>query len=138
MSAAWFTSRSLNEEFTFCDHIGNGHPDPDICFAEGRFYLVTQQATDYSSPGPWVEKVETRVGVDTDNDGGIDHWSDWQAVKETYDYTPGFAKQIKKTPAVVDLSKLPAGYGFQFEVRMTDTTENKSKPMLDKVTLKFD
>jgi len=137
MSVAWFTSPSLNEQFKFCDNIGNGHPDPDICFAEGRFYLVTQQAIDYTSPGPWVEKVEARVGVDTNNNGSIDHWSQWQAVKESYDHKPGFAKQITKAPASLDLSKMPAGFGFQFEVKMTDTTENKSKPMLDKVTLKF-
>lgn len=138
MSVGWFTSPSMDQEFTWCDKIGTGHPDPDICFAEGRFYLVTQQQTDFSSPGPWVEKVETRVGVDTDNDGSVDKWTAWQDVKESYDYTPGFAKQIKKTPASVDLSDLPAGYGFQFEVRLTDTTENKSQPMLDKVTLTFD
>lgn len=138
MSVGWFTSSDINQEFTWCDKIGNGHPDPDICFAEGRFYLVTQQQTDFSSPGPWVEGVEVRVGVDTDNDGTVDDWTPWQDVKETYDYTPGFAKQIKKTPASVDLSDLPEGYGFQFEVRLTDTTKNKSKPMLDKVTLAFD
>jgi hypothetical protein len=34
--------------------------------------------------GPWVEKVEARVGVDTDNDEKIDQWTDWQEVKETY------------------------------------------------------
>jgi hypothetical protein len=137
MSVGWFTSPSLDEPFTWCDHIGTGHPDPDICFAEGRFYLVTQQKTDYTSPGPWVEQVEARVGVDTTGDGAVDHWGDWQAVKETYDYTPGFAKQVQKTPAMIDLSGLPAGFGFQFEVRLTDTTENKSKPILDKVTVSF-
>ena len=137
MSVGWFTSPGLDQKFTWCDNIGNGHPDPDICFAEGRFYLVTQQATDYVSPGPWVEKVEARVGVDTDNNGSIDQWSDWQAVREAYDYIPGFSKQIKTTPAAVDLSELPPGYGFQFEVRITDTTENKSKPLLDRITLTF-
>ena len=60
-----------------------------------------------------------------------------QVVKEAYDYTPGFAKQVQKTSAAMDLSKLPRGFGFQFEVRMTDTTENKSKPILDSVVLEF-
>jgi len=54
MSAAWFTSSSLNKQFEFCDSVGEGHPDPDICFAEGRFYLATQQKSDFISPGPWV------------------------------------------------------------------------------------
>lgn len=137
MSVGWFTTSDLKEEFQWCDHIGKGHPDPDICFAEGRFYLATQQKTDYTSPGPWVEKAEVRVGVDTDNDGKIDKWSDWQEPKETYDYIPGFSKQIKKTPASIDLNSLPEGYGFQFEVKLSDTTENKSKPILESVELSF-
>lgn len=138
MSACWFTASDINQPFQFCDHIGKGHPDPDICFAEGKFYLATQMNTDYTSPGPWVETVEARVGVDTTGDGQVDHWSDWQAVKETYDHTPGFAKQVKKTPASIDLAELPDGFGFKLEVKLTDSTENKSKPMLDSFTLTFE
>ena len=137
MSTAWFTSSSLDEPFEFCGNIGSGHPDPDVCFAEGQFYLATQQSNDYVSPGPWVETVEVRLGVDTDNDAEIDQWSEWTEVKETYDYKPGFSKHVEKTAAAMDLSTLPEGFGFQFQVRMTDTTENKSKPILDKVTLTF-
>ncbi|WP_146459756.1 hypothetical protein [Rubripirellula tenax] len=137
MSVAWFTSSSLDKQFTFCGNIGKGHPDPDICFAEGRFYLATQQDSDFTSPGPWVETVEVRVGVDVDDDAKIDQWTDWQAVKEAYDYTPGFAKQIQRTSASMDLSSLPQGFGFRFEVKMTDTTPNKSKPLLDKIELSF-
>lgn len=137
MTVAWFTSSSINEPFKYCGEIGKGHPDPDVIFAEGQFYLATQMKTDYVSSGPWVENVEVRVGVDTNNDGSVDQWSDWQTVKESYDYIPGFAKQVAKTPAVLDLSNLPEGYGFQFEIRLTDTTENKSKPILDSVNLHF-
>ena len=138
MAAGWFTAASINDEFVWCDKIGQGHPDPDVLYAEDQFYLVTQMKTDYVSPGPWVEKVEARVGVDTDNDGKVDHWTNWQETKEEYDYTPGFAKQVAKTPATVDVSSLPAGFGFQFELRMTDTTENKSKPIIDKVEFVFE
>lgn len=137
MSVGWFTSTRLDQPFKWCDKIGVGHPDPDIGFAEDKFYLITQQKTDYISPGPWVEQVETRVGIDTTGDGEADHWGEWQTVEETYDYTPGFAKQIRKTPASIDLTGLPAGFGFQFEVKLTDTTENKSVPSLDKVTVTF-
>ncbi len=137
MSVGWFTSSNLDQPFKWCGNIGQGHPDPDICFAEGKFYLATQQSTDYISPGPWVEQVEVRVGVDTTQDGTINHWTDWETVTETYDHIPGFAKQIARTPATIDLSALPAGYGFQFEVRLTDTTENESKPLLDGITLTF-
>jgi hypothetical protein len=137
MSTGWFTSSSLDKPFTWCDHIGNGHPDPDIAFAEDQFYLLTQQKTDYVSPGPWVESVEARVGVDVDKDGKIDQWTDWQEVKESYDYKKGLVKHVEKTAASIDLSSLPEAYGFQFEFKMTDTTENKSQPIMDKVTLDF-
>ena len=137
MQAAWFTSSDIGQQFTFCDSIGKGHPDPDVCFAEGRFYLATQQPTDFTSPGPWVETAEVRVGVDTDNDGKTDQWTDWKEVKEAYDYIPGFSKQVKKTPASLDVSSLPEGYGFQFEIKLTDSTDNKSKPILESVELGF-
>ena len=137
MSVGWFTSPSIDKPFSWCDKIGNGHPDPDIGFAEGQFYLFTQQSTDYTSPGPWVEKVETRIGVDTNNDGKLNEWTDWTEVKETYDYSQGLSKHVDKTTAQLDLTKLSSGYGFGFEMRMTDTTKNKSKPMVDRVTLTF-
>ena len=137
MKIARFTSSDINKPFTFCGSLGNGHPDPDICFAEGRFYLINQTKNDFTSPGPWVEKVEARVGVDTDKDGQINEWTAWQEIHEKYDYIPGFAKQVAKTPAALDLSKLPAGYGFQIELKTTDTTENDSKPILDKLALSF-
>jgi hypothetical protein len=137
MSVCWFTSPSIDEEFVWCDTIGNGHPDPDVAFAEGRFYLATQQSTDYVSPGPWVEMVEARVGVDTTKDGKADQWTEWTEVKEHYDTIPGFSKQVAKSPAAVDLADLPAGYGFQIELRLTDSTENKSKPIIDSISLSF-
>jgi len=138
MSVGWFTSSSIDEEFTWCDNIGKGHPDPDVCFAEGKFYLATQQKTDFTSTGPWVETVEARVGVDTNNDGKSDSWTEWAELKETYDYVPGRSKQIAKTPAQIDLSKAPDGFGFQVELRVTDSTENKSKPIIDRVAVSFE
>ena len=138
MSVAWFTSDDINKRFTFCGNIGRGHPDPDIVFAEGQFYLVTQQKTDYISSGPWVETVEVRMGVDTTNDGRVNECSDWQIVKEQYDYMEGFSKQVGKIPAQLNFSDLGEGYGFQFEVKMMDTTENESKPILDKVVVLFE
>lgn len=138
MATGWFTTNDINKEFQWCDKIGKGHPDPDIGFAKGRFYLWTQQATDYVSDGPWVETVEARAGVDTDNDGKIDQWTDWQAVTESYSRIEGFSKQVAKIPATLDASKLPAGFGFAFELKLTDTTENKSKPMIDSVTVEFE
>lgn len=133
----WFTSPSLDQPFVLCGEMGKGHPDPDIAFAEGRFYLVNQTRHDYTSPGPWVEKVEARVGVDADGDGAIDTWTDWQEVKESYDYIEGFSKQVARHPATLDVSSLPAGRGFAFELRAEDTTANQSQPILDRVTLEF-
>ena len=137
MSVAWFTSSSIDEQFTLCGNIGSGHPDPDIMFAEGQFYLVTQNKIDYISPGPWVDGVEVRVGVDTDNDKAVDQWTEWSVIKERYDHIEGFSKQVAKTPAQVDLSTLPEGFGFQYEIRLTDKTANEVKPMIDQVTLSF-
>ena len=137
MSVGRFTSSSIDGPYEWCGNLGKGHPDPDVMFAEGKFYLATQQNSDFTSPGPWVEKVEARVGVDTSGDGAVDQWSDWEMIKESYDYIPGFSKQVARTAAKLDLSSLPEGYGFQFELKVTDTTENASKPILDKVVLSF-
>ena len=133
----WFTAAGLDQPFEFCGEIGKGHPDPDIMFAEGRFYLITQMSTDYVSPGPWVETVEARVGVDVDNDSKIDQWTDWTEVQEQYDFVPGFAKHVDRTPATLDLSGLDPGYGFQIELRLTDSTGNLSKPIIDSMSLSF-
>ncbi len=138
MATGWFTSPSLDQEFVWCDKIGKGHPDPDVCFAEGQFYLATQQKTDYVSPGPWVEKVTARVGVDTDGDKAIDQWTNWAEVKESYDYIEGQSKQVSKTPATLDVSALPAGFGYQVELKVEDTTENKSKPIVEALVLGFE
>jgi hypothetical protein len=132
-----FTSPGLDERFEFIGELGSGHPDPDIGFAEGQFYLINQTKHDYVSPGPWVEKVTARVGVDTTNDGAADTWSDWAELKESYDHIKGFSKQIKRIPASMDLSMLPAGYGFCFELKLQDTTDNPSKPMLDSIEISF-
>ncbi|MFD2277315.1 hypothetical protein ACFSQZ_12610 [Rubritalea spongiae] len=137
MQIAWFTSSSINEPFKFCGSIGKGHPDPDIMFAQGQFYLISQ-TNDFVSPGPWVDGVEVRVGVDTDNDTSIDQWTDWTKVKESYDYVEGFAKQVSKTPAQLDLSGLPEGFAFQVELRLEDTTENESVPIIDKIEVAFE
>jgi len=138
MSVAWFTSNDINKEFTFCGNIGQGHPDPDIIFAEGKFYMVTQTKFDYISSGPWVETVELRVGVDTKNDGKIDTWGEWQVASEHYDYMEGFSKQIKKVPAQLELSSLPEAYGFQVEFKVSDSTENESKPIIDKMIVNIE
>ena len=56
---------------------------------------------------------------------------------ESYDYIDGFSKPVAKTAATLELSSLPAGHGFQFELKLTDSTENASKPILDRVSLAF-
>ncbi len=77
------------------------------------------------------------MGVDTTNDGQADTWSDWQELKEQYKHIEGFAKQIERIPASMDLGQLPAGYGFCFELRLQDTTDNPSKPMLASMEMQF-
>lgn len=138
MSVAWFTSDDIDKQFTFCGNIGQGHPDPDVMFAEGQFYLVTQTKYDYVSSGPWVETIEVRVGIDATDDGEINQWSQWQELREQYDYKEGFAKQVERIPAMIDLSELPVGYAFQFEIKVSDNMENDVKPIIDKVFVTFE
>ena len=133
----WFTSPSIDQPFEFVGEIGRGHPDPDIGFAEGKFYLITQMETDYVSPGPWVGGVEARVGVDRDDDGRVDAWTAWTEITETYAPIPGFAKQIERVPARLDLSSLPSGYGFQYELRITKTMTSGVLPEFEDVVLSF-
>ncbi len=136
MQTCWLTSSDINTPFTFCGAIGKGHPDPDIIFANNKFYLITQNS-DFTSSGPWVDGVSIRVGVDTDNDAIIDQWTEWTTVKESYSSIKGFAKQVAKTPAKADLSSLPEGFGFQFEVRIADQVQAKPRPVLEKISMQF-
>jgi len=134
----WFTSPDINQKFSFCGELGLGHPDPEIAFAEGQFYLITQTPTDYVSPGPWVAEVEARVGVDAEGDGKIDQWTEWQKVSEKYDYIKGFSKQVKRFPASINLTDMPEAHGVAFEFRLKDSTKNVSKPSIDSVTVLSD
>ena len=55
---------SLYDSFEIVADVGpDRHPDPTTGFAEGQFYLITQQTTDFISSGPWVDGVEARAGV---------------------------------------------------------------------------
>jgi hypothetical protein len=134
---ARFTGKSIYGEF---DLVGStdtgGHPDPTVGFAEGRFYLITQ-ANSFYSPGPWVDGVEARTGVDADGNGSIDTWTGWQTVREQYSHTPGHIRVVTLTPAALDLSALPAGYGFQFEFRVDDTVVAGVSPVMDRVEMSF-
>ncbi len=140
MRVGYWTNDSLDDRFEWGGDVGKGfHPDPTIGFAEGRFYLIVQRnANDFVSPGPWVETVKARVGVDIEGDDQIDQWTDWQEVRERYSSKPGFARIVETSPARLDLASLPAGRGFQFELKAEDSTKNKSKPILDRVTLGFE
>lgn len=136
--SARFTSDSIYGQFQQVGELGSGHPDPSIGFAEGQFYLITQQSTDYTSPGPWVDGVEARAGVDTNADGNIDQWTTWQVINESYDHTPGYARVVTKTPAQIDLSTLPEGYGFEFEFRIDNTIVAAVSPIMDRVEMTFE
>ena len=90
MRVGRWTSDNLYKQFTWAGEIGeNFHPDPTVGFAEGQFYLIVQRAKeDFISPGPWVEEVQIRVGVDTSGNGIIDYWTDWGKIKEDYNHNP--------------------------------------------------
>jgi len=133
-----FHTDDLNAEFKWSGEIGEGfHPDPSIGFAEGRFYAIMQQETDFVSPGPWVDGVEARAGVDEDGDGSVDQWTGWQKISESYSQKPGFARIVEVDLASVDASDLPKGEGFAFEFR-TKNLKSGVQPIMDRVTLEFD
>ncbi|MEM6515927.1 MAG: hypothetical protein AAF688_07065 [Bacteroidota bacterium] len=134
---ARFTSNSLYQEFDFAGELGSGHPDPTVGFAEGQFYLITQQSTDYVSPGPWVDGVMARVGVDVDGDDILDEWTDWQNVSESYDHKPGYVRVVESTPALIDLNDLPEGFGFQFEISVDNSLVTNVSPLIDSVEMNF-
>lgn len=160
MRTGIWTSDSLGTQFRWGGEIGEGfHPDPTVGFAEGRFYLLVQDTKyDYVSSGPWAGRVEARVGVDEEGDGAVDRWTSWSVVEETYARKPGFSRIVNRTPAALDLSSLPPGYGFRVEIR-TDAgagagsvfrlttgdridyqyqTDYDSKPVLDRIRLSFE
>ena len=138
MSVGLFTSENINQPFRLYGHIGSGHPDPDIMFADGKFYLITQTETDFVSDGPWVGTAKVRAGVDEDGDGQIDQWSEWQDARETYSAIPGFAKQVDRRPAKVSFSDLPAGKGFQIEVKLVSLEGQEVLPKLDQLIATFE
>jgi len=137
---AYWTSASIETRFEWGGEIGDEfHPDPTMGFAEGKFYLLVQpEDFDYVSPGPWVEGVEARFGVDEDGDGTVDAWTEWKNVSESYSRKPGFARVVEAAPARIDLSALPAGYGFRFDFRLEVAGPNRSKPIIDRVLVSFD
>ncbi|WP_139958668.1 glycoside hydrolase family protein [Flavicella sediminum] len=134
-----FTSDSMSKTFTYCGEFGMGHPDPTIAFAEGQFYLLQQQGkVDFVSPGPWVPGVEARVGVDTNNDGKINQWTDWNVVAESYQHKKGFARVVAVEEATIDVSKLPAAYGVRFEYRTKAVANKKELIQMKSILLSFE
>ncbi|WDE99009.1 hypothetical protein PQO03_14320 [Lentisphaera profundi] len=137
-----FTGNDLNKEFTWSGSMGDGfHPDPSVGFAEGKFYAVMQKETDFMSSGPWLDGVEARAGADSNGDGKIDQWTDWQKIKESYSQKPGFARIVDVEVASLNCSDLAASQSFQFEFR-TSGIHNKLKneiihPVIDRVELNF-
>ena len=108
MSVGRFTAPSIDGPFTWCGNVGKGHPDPDVIFAEGKFYLATQQPSDFVSPGPWVETVEVRVGVDTNKDGSIDKWTTGKPSKRATTTSPASRSRSQRLRAQLDLVR-PTG-----------------------------
>lgn len=137
MQTARFTSDSIHKEFKLVGALGEGHPDPSVGFAEGKFYLITQRTQDFVSPGPWVEGVKARVGVDINGDNRVDRWTDWQELKETYRQKDGYLRVVEKTPASIDLSNLPSGKQVMFEIQVDDEKTKGVTPLISKAELQF-
>ena len=83
-----------------------------------------------------IEKILSEV--DEDGDGQIDQWSDWEDARETYSAIPGFAKQVDRRPAKLSFSDLPAGKGFQIEVKLVSLEGQEVLPKLDQLIATFE
>ena len=121
MRVGRWRSNDINKQFVWDGEIGEGfHPDPTIGFAEGKFYLIVQRhGSDFISDGPRVDGVEIRAGVDTNNDGTIDNWTEFTKIKEVYSQKEGFVRVVEAIPAMLDASELSAGYAFKIEIRFS-------------------
>ena len=137
MRVGRWRSNDITKQFVWDGEIGEGfHPDPTIGFAEGKFYLLVQRNDhDFISDGPWVDGVEIRAGVDTDDDGSIDSWTKFTKIKELYSQKKGFIRVIEKIPATIDVSELEAGYAFKIEIRLY--SKNGVFPILDSFEANF-
>lgn len=135
MRVGRWRSDDVNKEFVWDGEVGeNFHPDPSVGFAEGKFYLLVQRNNvDFISDGPWVDGVEVRAGIDTDNDGDIDQWTPYSRVKETYNSKDGFVRVVEKTPAYLDVSSLPAGYQLQLDFKLSK--QNGISPIINGVNV---
>lgn len=130
MRVGRWRSDNINKQFVWDGEVGAGfHPDPTVGFAEGKFYLLVQRAgNDYISDGPWIDGVQARAGVDIDNDGKIDQWTEFANIKETYQQKSGFVRVVEKKPASIDVTSLPAGYSYSVEFKLSQ--HNQLKPVI--------
>lgn len=137
MRVGRWRSGDITRPFTWDGEIGAGfHPDPTVGFAEGKFYLLVQRSEhDFISSGPWVDGVQIRVGVDTDGDRRVDYWTAWQRVKEHYAQKPGFVRVVDVEPAQFDVMGVPAGYGFEMELRTEEV--DGVQPIIDAIEATF-
>ena len=82
--------------------------------------------------------TKLRAGVDKDGDGKIDQWSKWQDASETYGIIKGFSKQVDRKPAKVFFSDLPAGKGFQVEIKLIAGEDDTVLPKIDQLIATFE
>lgn len=123
MRVGRWRSDDIKRQFVWDGEIGEGfHPDPTVGFAEGKFYLLVQRhSSDFISDGPWVDGVEARAGVDSNNDGKIDQWTKFTRIKESYSQKQGFVRIVEATSAILDTSSLSVGFAFKIEFRTQKT-----------------
>lgn len=138
MRVGRWRSDDIMKEFVWDGEIGeNFHPDPTVGFAEGKFYLLVQHnGNDFISDGPWVDGIEARAGVDTNNDGNIDQWTEFTKIKESYSQKKGFVRVVEAAPATLDTSTLKAGFAFKIEFRTQITSG--FQPVIDAVECTFE
>jgi hypothetical protein len=136
MRVGRWRSDNITKQFTWDGEIGEDfHPDPTIGFAEGKFYLLVQRnESDFISDGPWVDGVEIRAGIDTNNDGAINKWTPFTKIREIYTQKEGFVRVIESQPAKLDIADLGEGYAFQLECRIRK--KDGFMPLIDSIEIR--
>lgn len=109
--------------------------------ADGNDGWRTDTTDEWQAAASQIEGLTMSDGLlaltDGHPDPDIGFASDWRELTEQYESIEGFAKQVKRIPASMDLSTLPEGYGFCFELCIEDTTANTSAPTLDRAEIRF-
>ena len=83
---------------------------------------------------PWQLGMRGRLGVDVDEDGTVEQWTDWQELTEAHQRKPGFARVIDVKPATLSAQGLPDVETHIFEIESTGPSIDSLYPFMSSAT----